>query len=101
VAKKTKSGYETVDLSARADIEFAKEEFQPVEEELVELPGFEWSTLIDDLVIPAAVVEQALWNASVTEPEHVFSKPADVTGAFLTVLRRAMGDLKLKVRNMK
>jgi hypothetical protein len=101
---------ETIDLSksARADDEPVAEDIQPVieaprqaQDEPVELPGFEWSTLIDDLVIPAAVIEQALWNADVTEPEHVFTKPADVTGAFLTVLRKAMGDLKLKVRSMK
>lgn len=84
---------DTLDLtkelkSARAD-----------DEERVELPGFEWSKLIGDLVIPAAVIEQALWNADVTEPEHVFTKPNEVNGAFLTVLRGAIGDLKIKVRS--
>jgi hypothetical protein len=85
-------------LSARAD-ETTELSLQ-IEEEIIELPGFEWSTLVNDLVIPASDIEQALWRADVTEPEHVFTKPNAVTGAFLTVLRQAIGDLKEKVRNL-
>lgn len=67
---------------------------------IVQPPGFEWSQLLSDIHITATEIEQALWNASLTEPEHAFTKPNEMNGAFLTVLRAAIGDLRQKVREL-
>lgn len=78
------------EIDAEIGVDFSQVAVQP--------PGFEWSILLSDVHIPAAAIEQALWDADLTEPEHVFTKPNEMNGAFLTALRQAIGDLRQKVR---
>ena len=59
---------------------------------------FKWSQFLTDLPLTASEIEEALWQADVTEIHHIFSKPNEVNGAFLTVLRLAMGDLRQKIK---
>jgi hypothetical protein len=61
---------------------------------------FSWLNIVSDIRITKEQINQALLEADITEPGHVFTKPNELNGAFLTLIREAMKDLKRKVKEI-